>query len=378
MAASTVLSRFQCTLSAKELNDDLAKMGSMYRIRTTSQSPRIQIRAMRSFEDGSKIRTSQFYVEKPGDLTKAYRMCLEMDEADEPLTLIQPHADDEGPNFSAWSAVAERLKAHLNAKGVKWKHQAYDTHMREFSFWKGKVSPEKLMRWVEKSKAQTHDRVRRLTTLNALIVSCDIEVPNRWLLKMKDQTSFSITQKAINPRTIPTDASIEFFIDSIDTPKWQRAFGLIAVYGLRPHEVFCFEDRIDEDGWAEVKSKKTGLRMITPQNVHWIDRWNLRDGSLPAFNPKHNGKDLGARVTTQFARYRAKAEVMWREDPQCYDLRHAYAARFHTRSEFQRLRVDQMAKFMGHSEKIHRSTYMRWIDKNEMKAAAKRAAGIYA
>lgn len=377
MAASTVLSRFQCTLSAKDLNDDLAKMGSMYRIRTTSQSPRIQIRAMRSFEDGSKIRTSQFYVEKPGDLTKAYRMCLEMDESEHPLTLIQAHADDDGPVFSAWSAVAERLRAHLDAKGVKWKHQAYDTHMREFSFWKGKVSSEKLMRWVEGAKPQTHDRVRRLTTLNALMVSCDIDVPNRWLLKMKDQTSFSITHKAIHPRTIPTDASIEYFIDSIEYPKWQVAFGLIATYGLRPHEVFCLNERIDEDGCLDLTSKKTGWRMVIPQNPAWIDRWNLRDGSLPAFNPKHNGKDLGARVTTQFARYRAKAEVMWREDPQCYDLRHAYAARFHTRSEFQRLRVDQMAKFMGHSEKIHRSTYMRWIDKNEQKAAAKRAAGLY-
>ena len=68
---------------------------------------------------------------------------------------------------------------------------------------------------------------------------------------------------------------------------------------------------------------------------------------------------------------------MWRANAQCYDLRHAYAARFHSRSEFQKLRVDQMAKFMGHSEKVHRNTYMRWIDKNEQKLAAKRAAGIY-
>ena len=32
----------------------------------------------------------------------------------------------------------------------------------------------------------------------------------------------------------------------------------------------------------------------------------------------------------------------------------------------------KMAKYMGHSEKVHRNTYMRWIDKNELKAAAKR------
>ena len=232
------------------------------------------------------------------------------------------------------------------------------------------------MRWVEASKPQTHDRVRRLTTLNALMVSCDIDVPTRWLAKMKDQTSFSITHKAVNPRTIPTDASIEFFIDSITYRPWQVAFGLIATYGLRPHEVFCMNEPIDAEGCLDITSMKTGWRIVIPQNPQWIDRWNLRDGELRRHNPKHNGKDLGAKVTTQFARYRAKAEVLWRSEAQCYDLRHAYAARFHSRSEFQQLRVDQMAKFMGHSEKIHRSTYMRWIDKNEQKMAAKRAAGI--
>ena len=376
MSASTVLSRFQCRETALDLNNDLARMGSKYRIRTTAQSPRIQIRAIHSFEDGSKIRTSQLYAEKPGDLKHAYRLCLEMDEAEHPLTLIQTKVEETAPVFSAWASVTERLKAHLDAKGIKWKGQAYDSHIRELTWWKGQVTPEKLMRWVEASKPQTHDRVRRLCTLNALMVSCDIDVPTRWLAKMKDQTSFSLTHKAVNPRIIPTDASIEFFIDSITYRPWQVAFGLIATYGLRPHEVFCKNEPIDAEGCLDITSMKTGWRIVIPQNPQWIDRWNLRDGELPSHNPKHNGKDLGAKVTTQFARYRAKAEVMWRSEAQCYDLRHAYAARFHSRSEFQQLRVDQMAKFMGHSEKIHRSTYMRWIDKNEQKMAAKRAAGI--
>ena len=375
MAASTLLSSFQFTDTAKGLNDDLAKMGCKYRIRTTSQTPKIQIRAIHSFEDGSKIRASQFYAAKPGDLSKAYRLCLELDGEDKPLTLIQKETKAaDGPVFSAWASVAERLRYHLDAKGVKWKGQAYDTHMREIKWWKGNVSPEKLMRWVDASKPETHDRVRRLCTLNALILCCDLDVPNRWLAKMKAETSFSITQKAINPRTIPTDASIEFFIDSISYRPWQVAFGMIATYGLRPHEVFCQNEAIDDEGCLDITSKKTGWRIIIPQNPKWIERWNLRDGELPRHDPTHNGKELGAKVTTQFARYRAQAEVMWRTNAQCYDLRHAYAARFHSRSEFQKLRVDQMAKFMGHSEKIHRSTYMRWIDKNEQKMAAKRAA----
>ena len=378
MAASTLLSSFQFTDTAKGLNDDLAKMGCKYRIRTTSQTPKIQIRAIHSFEDGSKIRASQFYAAKPGDLAKAYRLCLEMDGEDKPLSLIQAVTKAaDGPVFSAWASVAERLRYHLDAKGIKWKGQAYDTHMREIKWWKGNVSPEKLMRWVDAAKPETHDRVRRLCTLNALILCCDLDVPNRWLAKMKAETSFSITQKAINPRTIPTDASIEFFIDSISYRPWQVAFGLIATYGLRPHEVFCQNEEIDDEGCLDITSKKTGWRIIIPQNPKWIERWNLRDGERPRHNPNHNGKELGAKVTTQFARYRAQAEVMWRANAQCYDLRHAYAARFHSRSEFQKLRVDQMAKFMGHSEKVHRNTYMRWIDKNEQKLAAKRAAGIY-
>ena len=375
MAASTLLSSFQFTDTAKGLNDDLAKMGCKYRIRTTSQTPKIQIRAIHSFEDGSKIRASQFYAAKPGDLSKAYRLCLEMDGEDKPLSLIQAVTKAaDGPVFSAWASVAERLRYHLDAKRIKWKGQAYETHMRQIQWWKGNVQPEKLMRWVEASKPETHDRVRRLCTLNALIICCELEVPNRWLAKMKDETSFSITQKAINPRQIPTDASIESFIDSITYRPWQVAFGFIATYGLRPHEVFCIEDGVGEKDHIEVESKKTGYRLIRPQNRHWIDRWNLRDGELPSHNPNHNGKELGAKVTTQFARYRAQAEVMWRANAQCYDLRHAYARRFHTRPEFETLRLDKIAKFMGHSEKVHSNTYMRWIDRKELKAQALREA----
>ena len=376
MAASTLLSSFQFTDTAKGLNDDLAKMGCKYRIRTTSQTPKIQIRAIHSFEDGSKIRASQFYAAKPGDLAKAYRLCLEMDGEDKPLSLIQAVTKAaDGPVFSAWASVAERLRYHLDAKGIKWKGQAYDSHMRQIKWWKGNVSPEKLMRWVDAAKPETHDRVRRLCTLNALILCCDLDVPNRWLAKAKAQTSFSITQKAINPRQIPTDASIESFIDSITYRPWQIAFGFIATYGLRPHEVFCIEDGVGEKDHITVESKKTGYRLIRPQNRHWIDRWNLRDGELPPHNPKHNGKDLGAKVTTQFARYRAQIPGMWRgPQSQCYDLRHAYAARFHTRSEFATLRLDKVAKYMGHSEKVHRNTYMRWIDRKELKAQALREA----
>ena len=376
MAASTLLSSFQFTDTAKGLNDDLAKMGCKYRIRTTSQTPKIQIRAIHSFEDGSKIRASQFYAAKPGDLSKAYRLCLEMDGEDKPLSLIQAVTKAaDGPVFSAWASVAERLRYHLDAKGIKWKGQAYDTHMREIKWWKGNVSPEKLMRWVDAAKPETHDRVRRLCTLNALILCCDLDVPNRWLAKAKAETSFSITQKAINPRTIPTDASIEFFIDSISYRPWQVAFGLIATYGLRPHEVFCQNEEIDDEGCLDITSKKTGWRIIIPQNPKWIERWNLRDGERPRHNPNHNGKELGAKVTTQFARYRAQTAGMWRgPQSQCYDLRHAYAARFHTRSEFATLRLDKVAKYMGHSEKVHRNTYMRWIDRKELKAQALREA----
>ena len=43
-----------------------------------------------------------------------------------------------------------------------------------------------------------------------------------------------------------------------------------------------------------------------------------------------------------------------------YDLRHAWAARVHTHPDYSHIDIAVAAEMMGHSEKIHKATYLRW------------------
>ena len=54
----------------------------------------------------------------------------------------------------------------------------------------------------------------------------------------------------------------------------------------------------------------------------------------------------------------------WREDPKTYDLRHA-RARVHTIPTIKPFAV--AAEMMGHAEKIHKATYLRWTKKEDLK-----------
>ncbi len=374
-----VLSRGKCTAAAAELNNNLKRIRSRFRIRVTVQSPRIQIRALERFEDGSEIRTTPLLMEKRGDLEKAFKLCVEMDDSDAPLTLLGIK-DDQLPGFTAWSALGLTLQNYLDNKGTKWRGQAYDSHMRQFNAFTGKVTAQKLMDWVEAASPKSADRVRRIGTLKKLMICAGIDIPNRWIERIKDETSFSIVTNAINPRTIPTDAHIEAFVDAVPTRSWQVAFGLIAVYGLRPHEVFCISEDIDQAGLIEINSKKLSLgkegwRIVQPRRTDWIERWNLRGAEVPGFNPKHDAKALGKRVSQQFARYRDQGLfTLWRDEPKTYDIRHAYAAALHTQAKFQQISVDQAAEWMGHSTKVHKDTYLRWLSKSSAKDAARRLA----
>ena len=351
----SLLSRAQCKSLVRSLNFNLRQLGTKFRLRITTQSPRIQIRALNQFEDGSNVRTTQLYVQKPGDLTKAYELCLFLQNSDAPLTHLQS-SNEAKPQFTAWCALALTLEKHLARKGIQWKGQAYESHMRKFSRFIGPVTANKLMDWVEESDPQSADRIRRLGTLKQLMICAGIEISQKWLEKIKDESQYSVITKAINPRSLPSKSQIEDFVDSIKNDSWRIAFGLIATYGLRPHEVFCISEPIDHDGILEVNSIKTGWRVVIPRDQGWINKWNIAINALPLKGSSQSGRDLGKRVTRQFARYRNSSASCWSEKAQCYDLRHSYAAALHTETNFFSLPTEQIASWMGHSPKVHKAT----------------------
>lgn len=324
------------------------------------------------------MRSTGLKVDSSEAWERALQLIDEMSRSEEPLSLL---INVKAPvaQFTPWTSLTAQLAHFLDQKGLKWRGQAYDRHIRQLNQFKGKVHPLKLQRWVEESDNTTRDRQDRLATLSYLLKATDLEVDGKWLLQTKELSRFD-PDRSIKPQDVPNDAHVEMFVDSVKNREWQCAFALQAVYGLRPHEVFCVTDLPDEDGFIEVESMKvkgtkSGWRSVMPRRQDWIDRWNLREAVVPSHDPKMSAKDLGHRVSTEFRRCRERGWVSWSKEGRSYDLRHAYAAACHTQSHLMHLDVSEIARNMGHTEKVHVTHYTRWIEKNRLKAAAKRRAG---
>lgn len=150
----------------------------------------------------------------------------------------------------------------------------------------------------------------------------------------------------VSPRSLPSDLEVSQQRLAIPNLQWRRAYSLIAVYGLRPHEVFnCDLARFPllqvHDG------TKTDQRLVYPFYPEWSERWDLV-GELPSVTGKTN-TDLGNRVTHAFDRYQIPFVP--------YDLRHAWAVR----SMAFGLDLTLAAAQMGHSVKVHCEIYHAWI-----------------
>ncbi|MBW4694665.1 MAG: site-specific integrase [Lyngbya sp. HA4199-MV5] len=157
--------------------------------------------------------------------------------------------------------------------------------------------------------------------------------------------------RSVNPRSLPTDATIAAVRDGIVNPGWRWVLGMIACYGLRLHEVF-HTDLTDFPLLRITEDTKTGARFVYPLYPEWAIAWELGDRVLPALRVLGTAGNtkLGAKVSGFFN----EKGLPFRP----YDLRHCYARRCF---EFD-LGVDLGAQLMGHSPEVHKQTYRAWID----------------
>ncbi|MEL6261948.1 MAG: integrase [Cyanobacteria bacterium J06623_5] len=162
---------------------------------------------------------------------------------------------------------------------------------------------------------------------------------------------------AVDPRTLPTDELILQWRNSVSSSAWRWCFGMMSVYGLRPHELFhC---NLDDFPTVRIASAtKTGDRFVWPLYPEWAEAWGLQFRQLPALRniEQLTNAKLGSKVSRRFYAWR-----LMKPDGQSlrpYDLRHCYARRcfeFGFSPEFG-------AKMMGHSPDTHYRVYRRWID----------------
>jgi integrase len=156
--------------------------------------------------------------------------------------------------------------------------------------------------------------------------------------------------ESLEPRNIPTDQQILEWRDLIPNPKWRWAYGIMAAFGIRDHEVFFCRFVKNDPLTLEVLKGKTGYRVTQAIRPEWVELWNLINVNCPKVAPKNDFHKYGQVVNRAFYRYEMPCHP--------YDLRHAYAIRA---SIVEGLPLSTAAAFMGHSVEVHTRKYHRWL-----------------
>ncbi|MDA0267518.1 MAG: integrase [Cyanobacteria bacterium] len=158
--------------------------------------------------------------------------------------------------------------------------------------------------------------------------------------------------KQVNPRNLPSDEEIALAWEKITDPGWRWLFEAMAVYGLRPHEVFVarVEGLQNEVPVLEVPDEtKTGWHIAFPMQMEdWP--FTAMEPRLPTVKLEGlTNRQIGMKVAPRFKALQLGFVP--------YDLRHAYARRGYELG----FPPEFLARSMGHSYAVHCNTYKAWI-----------------
>ncbi|WP_082803752.1 site-specific integrase [Anabaena sp. 4-3] len=198
-----------------------------------------------------------------------------------------------------------------------------------------------------------------------------------------------------NSRNIPTDAEITTGISKFEEylnirgnqvnqdvkdswQLWRWTYGMLAVFGLRPREIFINPDIdwwLSSDNldftWKVHKDCKTGERQALPLHKEWIDQFDLRNpkylemlATAISKKDKNNHAEITA-LTQRVSWWFRKIGL----DFKPYDLRHAWAIRAHILG----IPIKAAADNLGHSVQVHTQTYQRWFSLDMRKLAINQA-----
>jgi integrase len=163
----------------------------------------------------------------------------------------------------------------------------------------------------------------------------------------------------VEPIELPSDTEIVAFAETINSKALRYCYGLMATYGLRPHE--CWYASVDATTLrCEVSKGKTGRRLISPLPRSWSIDFELTQKVLPSWSVS-KPRDFTTRFYKELCIRRG---MTWRP----YAMRHCFARRLFEHG----VSASLGAKLMGHSEAVHSNTYQRWIDEQDVLAVFER------
>lgn len=263
----------------------------------------------------------------------------------------------------------EFWKTHVkNRQGIRTWETHYLRHLKKLPLDRP-LSTESLEIALQKTKPHTVSRFYLVWQLRKFCKFCGFD-------GLKIINSYATPLPAPSVRKIPSDDEILQGFTKIGAPlsqyaskenltlpaQWQWAYGMLATYGLRPHELFAVDLQAFTDAAntfhlvtlnpSLTAGTKTGERNcgIPPLHPHWVDLFDLKNVKVLALGGK-----LSNKTAKLYIKFRTSG-IGFRP----YDLRHAYAVRGHRLQ----IPIKTMADYMGHSVQEHTKTYQRWMSED--------------
>lgn len=166
--------------------------------------------------------------------------------------------------------------------------------------------------------------------------------------------------KAVHPRELVGDEVIVQWWKALKNPGWRWFFGMIAAYGLRPHEAFRlnFEALKDGDRVLQIEeNSKTGARLVWSFHPEWFNQFDLSSVQLPPIDLSRSNEKVGHSATEYFGRTARLTFGL-------YTMRHCWAVR----ALLYGLPDTLAAQQMGHSVDVHQRLYQRWVNRSHHQA----------
>ena len=375
----------------------LAEERCRFRMVKRNKTPFIQIR---EFIDGKVVNefsSKHFRHESDEDIARCAEKCLEAHRKGWANAVGPVAAKGKG---HTWITLMDAFWAQYSERVVKKASQADNrSFLRQCQKFSGPVRIERLEEWINKTDPYKNwSKHRKQFQFLSDLKKYGFMGGEAYDLMLERQSARRPTKQereratgGTKPRAIPSDQVLHDWLKSIDSPLHQWAFAMVAVYGLRPSELWHLKG-INEKGFVYVPAKpicKTFRHPALACPIDWIEEFGLRKNfdrfhaelisrykiewgeGARGKQPLNNSAVADAGLAQQLTRGKVMPLMgtAWDEGPESdegapcmvYDLRHAYAIRLFTHPETRHLSMEKHAKWMGHSVTQHKNTYLKWM-----------------
>ena len=375
----------------------LAEERCRYRMHKKTTTPFILIREYVDGKVAKEFSSRHWRHESDADIKACAEKCLEAHRKGWANAVGPVAAKGKGHTWitlmdAFWAKYSERVVR----EGSQADHRSYCRQCQTFS---GPVRTERLEAWINQTdpyrqwskhrkQFQFLSDLKKYGFMGGEAYDLMLERQNARRPTKQERERVTGGQK---PRAIPSDQVLYEWLKAIERPLHQWAFAMVAVYGLRPSELWHLNG-INEAGFVMVPAKplcKTFRHPALACPIDWIEEFGLRKNfdhfhaewietyqikwaqGARGMEPLNNSRVADAGLGQQLTRGKVKPlkGASWDagpesdEDAPCmvYDLRHAYAIRLFTHPETRHLTMEKHAFWMGHSLQQHKNTYLKWM-----------------